>query len=146
MQFPQYTEKLDRYAREDDRLRLDGTFGDGRLSEVMKGMDIVVVPSLWFENSLGVIRGAFAHKTPVVASDLAEMVELVEHDVNGLLFCVGDTDDIGRRLSGVVEKPSLLKRLRDRIPAVKTIEDEMTDLLEIYVEVSAEHSPPLQGA
>jgi glycosyltransferase involved in cell wall biosynthesis len=55
----------------------------------------VVVPSIWYENSPNVILEAFAHRTPVVASDLGGMAELVEDGVNGLRFTPGDASSLG---------------------------------------------------
>ena len=52
-------------------------------------LDIVVVPSLWYENSPNVILEAFAHRTPVIASNLGALPELVIDEKNGLLFEVG---------------------------------------------------------
>ena len=144
--FPRYAEKLDRYARRDGRLKLEGTFRPGQLGRVMKGLDVVVVPSLWFENSPNVILEAFAYETPVIVSDLGGMAELVEHEVNGLRFRVGDPDDLALQLRRVIEEPGLLDHLRKGIPRVKTIEEEMNELLALYADVMAEYSPPLRVA
>jgi len=120
--------------------------GPGQLGRVMKGLDVVVVPSLWFENSPNVILEAFAYETPVIVSDLGGMAELVEHEVNGLRFRVGDPDDLALQLRRVIEEPGLLDHLRKGIPRVKTIEEEMNELLALYADVMAEYSAPLRVA
>ena len=55
-------------------------------------MDVVVVPSIWPENSPFVIHEAFLAGVPVVASRIGGIPELVEDGRNGLLFPVGDAD------------------------------------------------------
>ena len=62
-------------------------------------LDVLVVPSIWIENSPFVIKEAFAAGVPVVASNLGGMAELVQDGRNGLLFTAGDSADLRRVLS-----------------------------------------------
>ncbi|HXT52065.1 MAG TPA: glycosyltransferase [Thermoanaerobaculia bacterium] len=100
-------------------------------------IDLLVVPSIWEENSPLTIREAFAAGVPVVASDLGGMAEIVEHGRNGLLFHVGDVDDLHRYLRRVLDEPGLLAALRAGIPPVRDIADDTAWTREIYAEVRA---------
>jgi len=95
-------------------------------------LDVVVVPSLWYENSPNVILEAFAHRTPVIVSDLGGMAELVEEGVNGLCFPPGEAASLATALRRLIEEPGLLARLRAGIKPVKTVAEEMTELQAIY--------------
>jgi len=90
------------------------------------------VPSVWYENSPNTILEAFSHRTPVVASDLGGMAELVEDGVNGLRFTPGDASSLAAKLRQLIEQPGLLSRLREGIGPVRSVAEEMTGLLEIY--------------
>jgi len=135
--FPRYTAELRRLARGDERLRLDGAFPKEALSRVLRELDVVVVPSLWYENSPNVILEAFAHHTPVIVGDVGGMAELVEDGVSGLHFRRGDVEDLTRQLRRLLDRPALLERLREGIPSVKTVAEEMDELDQIYDQVTA---------
>lgn len=130
--FPTYTQHLQRMVRRDHRLELAGVFDRQEIGEVMRNLDVIVVPSLWFENSPNVILEAFAHRTPVIASNMGGMAELVEHEKNGLLFNPGDAQDLARQLQRLLEEPGLLTCLQGGIRPVKSFAQEMDELEEIY--------------
>lgn len=130
--FPRYAEQLRRLARGDPRIRFEGAVESQRVPEVLAGLDVLVVPSIWYENSPMTILEAHAAGVPVLASDLGGMAEMVRHGVDGLLFRVGDARDLAARLRELIENPDLLPRLRAGIPSVWTLEQELGKLLEIY--------------
>ncbi|NMC78683.1 MAG: glycosyltransferase family 4 protein, partial [Chloroflexi bacterium] len=71
--FPDYTQHLKQLTEGDSRLELCGVYQCGSISELYPHLDVLVVPSIWYENSPNVILEAFAHKTPVVTSNLGGM-------------------------------------------------------------------------
>ena len=133
--FPRYTDQLKRLVRGDSRLKIMGTYLRQDVSRVFHNLDVLVVPSLWYENSPNVILEAFAHRTPVIASDLGGMAELVHHSQNGLLFRVGDAAALARQLRRLVEEPVLLAQLQAGIQPVKTVAQEIDELEAIYQRV-----------
>ncbi|MBC7227216.1 MAG: glycosyltransferase family 4 protein [Thermoflexales bacterium] len=130
--FPRYAEQLRRLAQGDPRIRFEGAVENHRVPEVLSGLDVLVVPSIWYENAPLTILEAHAAGVPVLASDLGGMAEMVRHGVDGLLFQVGDARDLAARLRELVENPDLLCRLRAGIGPVRTLEQEREELLEIY--------------
>ena len=138
--FPRYTDRLRRMARQDSRLSLAGVYERTAVSQVLQGVDVVVVPSVWYENSPNTILEAFAHRTPVIVSDLGGMAELVEQDVNGLRFAPGDASGLATKLRRLIEEPGLLSRLRQGIGPIKSVSEEMAELQEIYRSVTSEAS------
>ena len=99
-----------------------GRFDNGRLSEVYAGLDALVVPSLWYENSPITIHEAYLTGTPVLASDRGGMAEFVRDGVDGLLFELGSAEDLAAKMASLVEDEDLRLRLAaaDWIP-IKTI-------------------------
>lgn len=131
---PRYYSELEKAAASDRRIVLHGAYSRAQLTTILRNLDVVVVPSLWYENSPNVILEAFAHATPVIASDFGGMAELVNQEVNGLRFALGDAPDLAHQLRRLVDEPELLVCLtqgaaRTQLP---TLDMEMTQLLTLY--------------
>jgi len=139
--FPDYTSRLRQMARRAPRLRLAGVYDRTEVSRVLQGLDVVVVPSVWYENSPNTILEAFAHRTPVIVSDLGGMAELVEDGVNGLRFVPGDAASLSAKLMQLIDSPELLSKLREGIGPVKSVAEEMAELLRIYGSVFDSANP-----
>jgi glycosyltransferase involved in cell wall biosynthesis len=58
----------------------------------------LVMPSIWYETFGRTIIEAYAKATPVIASRLGAIAELVDHGRTGLLFEPGDADDLARKV------------------------------------------------
>jgi glycosyltransferase involved in cell wall biosynthesis len=69
--------------------------------ELLKQAAFLVVPSLWYEGFALVVIEAFACGTPVIASALGSLNELVEDGVNGFHFAPGDTAALLRSIEKV---------------------------------------------
>jgi len=110
-----------------------GRFMRDYLFSVLSQIDILVVPSIWYENSPLVIQEAFSAGIPVIATNLGGMAEAVTHDVNGLLFERYDVADLAKQMKRVVYEPGLLEKLRSGIPEVKSVESEVEELERIYL-------------
>jgi glycosyltransferase involved in cell wall biosynthesis len=130
--WPRYARRLRRLAGSDGRIVFAGAFPRHRVREVMDAFDVVVVPSLWFENSPNSIVEAFANGVPVIATRLGGMAELVEHGVSGLLFERGNERDLARQVKTLLDEPGLLESLRRGIPVTKTFEQEVDELELVY--------------
>jgi glycosyltransferase involved in cell wall biosynthesis len=67
-----------------------GPYQPHELRRRMGGVDWVVVPSIWWENSPMVIQEAFLCGRPLVVSDIGGMKEKVKHGGNGVHASVGN--------------------------------------------------------
>ncbi len=85
-----------------------GRFDNSRLSEVYADIDVLVVPSVWYENSPITIHEAYLTKTPVLASNIGGMAEYVRDGIDGLTFEVGDEADLAAKMARFVEEADLL--------------------------------------
>lgn len=79
---------------------------------LMGEAQLVVVPSRWRETFGRVVIEAFAKGTPVVASDLGAMAELVENGRTGRHFRSGDVDDLVVQTRRMIESPQRLAEMR----------------------------------
>jgi glycosyltransferase involved in cell wall biosynthesis len=64
--------------------------------------DLVVLPYLKFEAQSGVLLRAYAHKKPVVASDVGAMGELISSDEVGLVVEPGDAEPLAGAIISVL--------------------------------------------
>jgi glycosyltransferase involved in cell wall biosynthesis len=136
--FKPYVKQLRKLAGDDERISFPGPFSRDDVGQVLSEIDVLVVPSRWYENAPVVIYEAFAAKTPVVATNLGGMSEVVEHDKNGLLFELDNAEDLARQLRRLYEEPGLLERLRSGIGHVKTVEENMIELEQLYASLLEE--------
>jgi glycosyltransferase involved in cell wall biosynthesis len=109
-----------------------GSFPHEKLAEILSGLDVLIVPSLWHENNPRVIQEAFASKTPVIASNVGGISEYVKHEVNGYLFQRGDSEDLQQQIQRLVEDPARLEQLIAQLPAVKTMSNEIDEIESCY--------------
>ncbi|MEO6624987.1 MAG: glycosyltransferase family 4 protein [Burkholderiaceae bacterium] len=96
-QHPAYTARLKETA-DGLPVKFMGTFQANRMREVMDELDVLVIPSRWYENSPLVMLNALASHTPVIVSDVDGMTEFVRDGVNGFTFARGDADSLANVL------------------------------------------------
>jgi glycosyltransferase involved in cell wall biosynthesis len=90
-------------------------------------LDVLVVPSLWPENSPLVIHEAFLHGVAVVGSRMGGIPELVEDGFNGFTCEPSAPLALAAILQRFVDDPSLAVRMAARAPAVKSIAADATE-------------------
>lgn len=127
-----YERRLLRMARNDPAITFAGPYPNAQVGQVLDGLDVIVVPSVWYENRPTVIMEAHATKTPVIAARLGGMAELIQHGKNGLLFEPGSSKSLATELQRLLEEPTLLPQLQAGIQPVPSIEEETATLLSLY--------------
>ena len=119
-----------------DNVRHHGHVPHHDMPAAFASFDVLVVPSVWPENSPLVIHEAFLAHKPVIASRIGGIPELVEHERNGLLFEAGNVDALRLAIARVVGEPGLLERLRAGIGPVRAIEDDVAATREMYMRMA----------
>ena len=129
--FPSYSKQL-KSAANSSGIRFHGAAANEAIPDILNRIDILVVPSIWFENSPLTIHEAFLAGVPVITSNLGGMADLVTHQVNGLLFEVGNTDDLAEKMSLLIAQPDLVGQLQQSIPKVKSIKENGAEIEALY--------------
>lgn len=132
---PQYFAKLQQLADADQRIHFCGTFPNESIGKIFAELDVLVVPSIWYENTPLVIYSAQEASCPVIASNLGGMAEVVEHEKNGLLFEAGNVEGLAAAIKRLASDRELLLRLANNAVAPKPIGDYALELEAIYDEV-----------
>jgi len=112
------------------------------LEEFYRGARMLVMPSEWFETFGLVGAEAMSHGVPVVASRIGALTDLVEDEVDGLLFEPGNAHDLARQMTRLWSDPSLCRTLggagRRKVLEYWTVEHYFGRLMEVYQEALAE--------
>jgi glycosyltransferase involved in cell wall biosynthesis len=99
---------------------------------ILGGKDLVVVPSVWWDNAPQTVFEAFACGVPVLGAELGGIPDFVHHGRNGLLFRGNDRYDLARRLAEVVRRPETLDALRRGVRAPKSIGEHAAEIESLY--------------
>jgi glycosyltransferase involved in cell wall biosynthesis len=130
--FPEYSTELKRLADNNDAIAFCGTFHNSKIGEVLSDLDVLVVPSLWYENTPLVVYSAQVARCPVVASDFPGISEVIRDDVNGLLFEPGRPAGLAKQLSRLINEHGLAERLSINSQQPKSTALYVDDLLSIW--------------
>ncbi len=107
-----------------------------KVLSVISSASLQIVPSEWFEGFPMVILEAYACGTPVVASCIGSLSEIVLDGETGLHFTAGDSVDLARKVNQLAERPeqasSMGKKAREIFDAKYTAERNFEMLTGIY--------------
>ena len=92
---------------------MQGHVPQQNVADLMAESDLLIVPSLWAENSPGVVFQALVNALPVMGSDKGGLPELIEPGINGMLVPPGDAAKWRAAIIDVFEHPEQLLVLRE---------------------------------
>jgi GT2 family glycosyltransferase/glycosyltransferase involved in cell wall biosynthesis len=119
---------------------LRGPFPPEKLGEVLAGLDVLAVPSLWEENAPLTVEEAFLARVPVVVSGHGGLAERVVEGRGGLRFRPGDAADLARVLRRLLDGPDLRDELAAAAPHVPTMDEHVAALEAVYETASRRRS------
>jgi glycosyltransferase involved in cell wall biosynthesis len=117
---------------ETDNIIFKGGYDNNIINDVLNDIDVLIVPSTWYENAPLVIQEAFLAGVPVITSNIGGMSELVEDGINGFTFEVGDSQELKVLITKIVDNPTLLNNLKNSRESVVDIEDDVKEIIKIY--------------
>jgi glycosyltransferase involved in cell wall biosynthesis len=129
----EYKERISTLLRRTRRsVRMYGPYRREDLPTLMAGIDWVVLPSIWWENSPLVIQEAWTHGRPVICSNIGGMAEKVKNGETGLHFRVANSRHLAERLVEAATTPGLWESLRANIRPPLGVREVANSHLEIY--------------
>jgi glycosyltransferase involved in cell wall biosynthesis len=138
--FPDYVAAIREQAR-GLPVGFAGRFERDQVAAVYGGLDVLVVPSLWPENSPLVIHEAFMAGIPVVGSRQGGIQDLVTHGHNGLLYDAFSPASLAAALLSLLDDPQRLARMAAAVPEVKAIDRDAAECALIYQELQSRRPP-----
>lgn len=127
-----YYNSLKSAAESDKRVEFFGEYKEEELNDIMNGMDCMLVPSLWWENSPLTALTSLAYRIPVIATNKGGAAELIKDGINGFNFEMGSPEDLAAKMKRIADHPSILNELRDNIIRPPRVEDEALNYERIY--------------
>jgi glycosyltransferase involved in cell wall biosynthesis len=98
---------MERLADAAPLIRTRGAYQQDDLADILDGVDAIVVPSTWWENSPVVIEEALGRRVPVICSDIGGMAEKVRDGVDGWHFPAGNASSLARLIVDLSRRGSL---------------------------------------
>jgi len=128
-----------------------GHVDNRRITRVYRQIDVLVVPSVWPENSPVTITEAMASGIPVIASDVGGISELVEDGVTGFLLPIRDSRGIAQRIERFLARPELKQEMGERALAKIRpyhMQNQVERIVGVYLQAKRgqQPSPPLAFA
>ena len=119
----------------------------GELKEEAKAhafseIDVLIFPSICYENCPLSIHEAFVANVPVITADIGGMAELVKDGENGLIFRAGDVMNLSEKIQECINNPDILSRLTSHMPAVKDITVNAAEILQLYAQLQSRPAGP----
>ncbi|MAB90571.1 MAG: hypothetical protein CMJ90_14095 [Planctomycetes bacterium] len=133
-----YVDRLKDAGREDLQLLFRGAYDQSDLPEILSEVDVLVVPSLWWETFCLTIREAMLAGVPVVASDLGAMHEALSDLDLDLLFEPGNAQDLTWKLYALATDEGRYRAAASLRPRVRTLDDMAGDTEAHYREVASD--------
>jgi glycosyltransferase involved in cell wall biosynthesis len=130
-----YVDYLNNFALDDPRVDFKGKYSTEQLGEVMENIDVLVTPSLSYENYPLVLHEALASNVPVIAADLGGMAEKIIDGINGYVFKPGDAADLRKKMEIIISNPSVLNDMKSFIKhnmVIPKVEQEAYEYNRIY--------------
>jgi len=109
-----------------------GTFPQEKFPVVLRDIHVVVIPSLWYENTpLTAISVLAAHRVLVV-SDLGGLSTIINDGVSGFAFPAGDAYKLASILIKLSKDRKLIKTITEAAPKPNCLEDYVDKILALY--------------
>lgn len=96
------------------------------------GQDMVIVPSVWWDNGPQTVFESLGCGVPVLGAAVGGIPDFVKHGVNGLLFRGNDREDLKARFREIVAQPWIIDDLRKNVRPPKGIEEHAAELELMY--------------
>ncbi|BCW90498.1 D-inositol-3-phosphate glycosyltransferase [Alphaproteobacteria bacterium SO-S41] len=113
-------------------VQFEGTFMPERLAGIFADLDLLVIPSTWYENSPLILLQALATHTPVVVSDVAGLTEFIVPEVSGFAVPRGNTAALTALLARLADRPDAVHDMSPLTHYARTVRDMAADVVAMY--------------
>lgn len=80
----------------------------------LQAMDVFCLPSYGFEGLPQAMMQAMLCQLPVIATDVGSVTELIQHEQNGLIVNIRDSDDLAKAIERLLDDRTLRTRFAEK--------------------------------
>jgi glycosyltransferase involved in cell wall biosynthesis len=106
------------------------------LQDLIAKSMFAVLPAIWYENNPRSVIEAFALGKPVIGANIGGIPELIKHNITGLLFTPGSSEDLREAIEWLANAPDAVVRMgrqaRAFVEKELNSEQHYSRLLQIY--------------
>jgi glycosyltransferase involved in cell wall biosynthesis len=128
-----FAQQLQTLLGEDPHVTVGPGIPGPEVPAVLAELDVLLCPSMSFENGPTIALEAIAVGTPIMASRVGNLAEIVEDGVSGQLVTPGNIEEWSAALTRAATDPALtIDRWRAALPEPRTMDEIATDYLSLY--------------
>lgn len=128
-----YYSMLKKLANNSNKVEFCGAYEYEEMADILDGIDVLVVPSVWWENSPLILLRALAHNVPAIVSNLGGMTEVIKDGENGFSFEAGNAESLAMVLRKIGDNPAILNEIKSKIQHPPRIEEEAFEYEKLYL-------------
>jgi len=122
-------------AASNPRIHFVGRLPSDQINDLMGKATALIFPSVWYEGLPKTILEAYARGTPVIASRLGSMIELVRDGITGAHFTANDPADLAATVARLLAGgtlPTMRTAVREYYLSKYTAEANYRMLMDVY--------------
>lgn len=122
--------RIDKLREKYNFLELKAGYAHNEIKELLKDVNLGVVPVLWEDNLPQVAIEFVANGVPIITSDLGGAHELSK--IKEFVFKNNDINDFQKKLISIVKNRELLNKFFENKIELMTLKEHVINLLEVY--------------
>jgi glycosyltransferase involved in cell wall biosynthesis len=134
---PEYLRKLILAAGQDKRIEFLGSISRTEVTEFLRSIDVLAVPSNYMETGPLVVLEAHAFGVPVMGADLGGISERIRDGVDGWLLPFDDPAAWATAIQEITLDRARLAQIASNIEPCRTMGDVASEMTALYHEILA---------
>jgi glycosyltransferase involved in cell wall biosynthesis len=134
---PEYLRKLILAAEQDKRIEFLGSISRTEVTEFLRSIDVLAVPSNYMETGPLVVLEAHAFGVPVMGADLGGISERIRDGVDGWLLPFDDPAAWATAIQEIALDRARLAQIASNIEPCRTMGDVASEMTALYHEILA---------
>ncbi|HEY2871710.1 MAG TPA: glycosyltransferase [Reyranella sp.] len=134
---PEYLRKLILTAGQDKRIEFLGSISRTEVTEFLRSIDVLAVPSNYMETGPLVVLEAHAFGVPVMGADLGGISERIRDGVDGWLLPFDDPAAWATAIQEIALDRARLAQIASNIEPCRTMGDVASEMTALYHEILA---------
>jgi glycosyltransferase involved in cell wall biosynthesis len=127
------TEFLEALAQAGRNTHFHGPYEQPQVDALMQSVDLVCVPSIWWENSPVVIQEALRNRRPVICSNIGGMAEKVRNGLDGVHFVAGSAHALAQTVAHLAADPARIAALQATIRSLPAPAETIDRHVRLYL-------------